>query len=188
MAVHRQNYHKTGQYIELAHRLGLPRVALIPVIPAGRAREARLAPTPSQFAQAVKRAAEKARELAVHVTFWCAPFTPTIVKNKYTTTWSCRQTNAADLDPAGKILLCDTLDIELADASTGLQKALQQYQNHPLVKAVRNPHPLPQPCKECPIADTCKAGCFARAYLQTGKLTAPDPLCPRTQQIGAVVD
>jgi len=182
MAVHRHNYYKTGQYLELAHQLGLPRAALIPVIPTGRAREARLAPTPSQFAQAVKRAAEKARELAVHVTFWCAPFTPIIARNKYTTTWSCRQTNAADLDPAGKILLCDTLDIELADASAGLQKALQQYQNHPLVKAVRNPRPLPQPCKECPIADTCKAGCFARAYLQTGKLTAPDPLCPRTQQ------
>lgn len=178
MAVHRHNYHKTGQYLELAHRLGLQWAALIPVIPAGRAREAGLAPTPSRFAQAVKQAAEKAQELAVHVTFWCAPFTPTIARNKYTLTWSCRQTNTADIDPAGKILLCDTLDIAVADAAASLQKALQQYQNHPLVKKARNPHLLPQPCGECPIAETCKAGCFARAYLQTGKLTAPDPLCP----------
>ncbi|ABM80128.1 radical SAM/SPASM domain-containing protein [Hyperthermus butylicus] len=178
MAVSRLNYRHAAEAVEAAYRLGAVEAALIPVMPVGRAREARVYVGIEEYRVAVKAAAARAEELGLPLSLWCTPFAPLLTRRRVYY-WSCRLSPTIDIDPAGRLLLCDVLDIVVADASRqGLRKAVEEYERHPLVKLVENPPRLPEPCQRCMLRGSCRGGCYARALLLRGDLNAGDPLCP----------
>ncbi len=184
MAVHRYNYWKVSEYLEFIYGLGLDRAAVIPVMKSGLARERGLAVTASEYIEAIEQASAKAEELALYVSLWCTPFAPIVTKSRYISSWSCRLVDVADIDPAGRILLCDVLDIVVTNIpGKGLSRALEEFEKHLLVKTVTDPQPLPPVCERCRLASYCRGGCFARAYLEEKSLKAPDPLCPLVAKI-----
>ena len=180
MAVCRYNYLRSGDYVELAERLGAVRVSLIPVMRSGMAANSDLLVDSREYAEAVRQAVARAEELGMRLSLWCTPFAPLLTNSPYVGYWSCRQSSIADLDPGGRILLCDVLDFVVARVGRGgLREALIEYETHPLIRKVSEPQALPRPCRSCPVANLCMGGCFARAFLERGTLEAADPLCPR---------
>ena len=84
-----------------------------------------------------------------------------------------------DIDPAGRILLCDVLDAVVSNLrGRGLLSAWQEQRRSPEVRRLVSPKLAPV-CAACPLARRCRGGCYARAQLLSGDLYAPDPLCPR---------
>jgi len=179
MAVSSLNYREAGKYVELASKLGAEAACLIPVMKVGAASSAGLAVSWREYAQAVELAMEKAEELGLRLSLWCTPFAPALTRSPYVSYWSCRQAEVMDLDPGGRVLLCDVLDFVLTSVKGRcLREVVAEYEAHPLVRTVTNPTPLPQPCKSCPFSESCRGGCFARAFIERGTLNGPDPLCP----------
>ena len=86
------------------------------------------------------------------------------------------------MDPAGNLLLCDTLDYRIANVKDGFINALREYSSNELVKRVMNPR-LPEPCRSCRLRDTCMGGCYARSLLFKGSLDPPDPYCPLVSDV-----
>lgn len=178
MAVSPLNYEEADRYVELSSELGAEEACLIPIMRSGEAAKAGLAVEWREYAQAVRLAAEKAEELGFELSLWCTPFAPALTRSPYVRYWSCRQASVMDLDPSGRVLLCDVLDFVLTSVEgRGLRDVVRDYEIHPLVKAVTDPD-LPQPCKDCPFSESCRGGCFARALMERGSLSEPDPLCP----------
>jgi len=178
MAVSRLNYEAADAAIETAYRLGAVEAALIPVMPVGRALETKVYIGYREYSVAVEKAAAKAEELGLPLSLWCTPFAPMLTRRRVYW-WSCRLSSTVDISPEGKLLLCDVLDISLSDVrNKSFREALEEYSRHPLLRAVENPPKLPPPCNTCPLRDTCRGGCYARALILHGDLNAGDPLCP----------
>ncbi len=178
MAINKLNYKEAGKYVELASSEGAITANLIPTMPSGRADE-RIVPRANEIVSVIKSVSEIAASLKYHVNLWCTPFSPLVSRSPYVRGWGCRTLSVVDIDPSGRILLCDVLDFVLGDIRKGgLLRALEEYQSSPLLNAVVNPE-LKSPCITCPLRNLCRGGCFARAYLILKDLKAPDPLCPR---------
>ncbi len=182
MAVTRNNYTQTSEYVEEALNLGADYVALIPTMPAGRALSSGLFVGRKEYLKAVSDAVEKCGELGVDLVLWCTPFAPLIAKKLYVHYSTCRPSDIIDIDPGGRLLLCDVLDIVVGSVAEGLERAAELYEKHPLVRLVTNPPELPEICRECPLVGSCRGGCYARSLLLRGSLNAGDPLCPRFTQ------
>ncbi|MHB9301742.1 radical SAM/SPASM domain-containing protein [Thermofilum pendens] len=66
--------------------------------------------------------------------------------------------------------------IPVSGGNVARQPAIEVWEGD-LFKAIRNRENLEEPCRSCRFREVC-GGCRSRAYLATGRLTAPDPLCP----------
>ena len=180
MAVGRHNYRYADKVVELAVRLGAKEVALIPIMPSGRARETGVYAGVVQYLEALKLAENKAEELGFPTALWCTPFAPHVVRSRYVRYSFCRSLDVADVDPSGRLLLCDVIDVSPASirSSGSFAEAWRRYSRHPTVQEVISPKKLPEPCEKCVLRSSCRGGCFARALLVYGELNAGDPLCP----------
>jgi radical SAM protein with 4Fe4S-binding SPASM domain len=178
MALGTDNYHEVGEYLTLAHKLGAEAACLIPVMPSGRAgRES--TPTAAQVAGALQAAGGRSQELGLPLQLWCLPFAPLVMSSDRVSAYPCRGSLSMDIDPAGRILLCDVLDVEVsALRGRGLVGAWREQCRSPVVRRLASPKLAPV-CADCPLAHQCRGGCYARARLLSGDLYAPDPLCPR---------
>ena len=182
MAVNRLNYGYVGELVDLAVKLGAEELALIPVMPSGKALSNRLYIGREEYLEALKIADEKADELGYNISLWCTPFAPLIVKSKYITYYYCRTYDVVDIDPAGRLLACDVIDLAISSTRPhGFKKAWKLYVEDETVKELVSPRKLPASCSNCTLRQVCKSGCFARSYIVHGELNAGDPLCPKTR-------
>ncbi|MEE9201707.1 MAG: radical SAM protein [Dehalococcoidia bacterium] len=178
MALGPDNYHEVREYITLAHKLGAEAACLIPVMPSGRAGR-RSTPTAAQVAGALQAAGGRSQGLGLPLQLWCLPFAPLVMSSDGVSAHPCRGSRSMDIDPAGRILLCDVLDVEVsALRGGGLLRAWREQCRSPVVRRLAGPKLAPV-CAGCPLAQQCRGGCYARAQLLSGDLYAPDPLCPR---------
>lgn len=180
MTVARSSLSGVEAYLETAAKYGVEYPAMIPSMMQGRATWSREWVDSKAYVEAVKKAAFLAEELGLKgVWLWCTPFNGILgLKNTFSS--PCRTRRLIDITPSGNLVLCDVTGIRISNvADKGLVKALEEYQQHPLLKIVEEPPELPQPCKTCPIRQICRGGCFARALLEHGNLNGGDPLCPR---------
>ena len=179
MAVSTINYTYAEQYIEIASKLEPSEIAMIPVMPTGRARILNIYVNHVEYILAVRQALEKARELGIFIHLWCSPFANAVIKSSNVIAHGCRTLDVVDIDPEGRILLCDTIDIVISSIRKegSLRKALEKYSSNAMVKNVVEPR-LVEPCSRCEQRSICRGGCFSRAYTVYGDLNAGDPLCP----------
>ena len=177
MAVSKINYRYAGDVIKLAEELGACSAAVIPVMRAGRAKFS-ITLNSKELVKVLRAISESASELRFPVNVWCVPFTPLVVRSPYVRYFSCRKSSVVDIDPMGRLLLCDVLDIPIVDLKEHrFDEALKIFNEHPLVVEVSER--IPKECKDCPIKEFCRGGCYARAYIEGADLDLADPLCPR---------
>lgn len=182
MALGQDNHAEVEDYVELARRSGARAACIIPVMPSGRAGIDNVL-TPVQMSEALVRAARKADSVGIELQPWCTPFAPLVVPSLEGSAGSCRSSHSMDIDPGGNALLCDVLDIAISSVRDGgLASAWKKHCESDTVQRLEDPY-LPQVCATCRLARRCRGGCFARAYLVSGDLYAPDPLCPRVAGI-----
>jgi len=179
MAVSTVNYMYSGEYVEIVMKFEPSEVALIPVMPVGRARVTGTYVSYLEYLYAVKQALESAQSYGVYLHLWCSPFIKIVIPSPEVVAYGCRTLDVIDIDPAGRLILCDTVDIVVASIRRegSLRKAIEKYMASDIVKRVLYPQ-LSKPCSECSLRTLCRGGCFSRAYTLFGDLNAGDPLCP----------
>jgi len=176
MALSRLNWKEAPAFIKLCVELGASSSAFIPVMPVGRA-STELTLTPQEVETLIKQVDEVASEEKFTVELWCMPFAIALIRSPYVVVSRCRSFSLMDIDPGGRVLLCDTIDIVVTTVRKGVYNAWLEYCSSEVVRRVVYPK-LNPPCTECYCNYICKGGCFARSYLRTGQLDGPDPLCP----------
>lgn len=172
------NYRETGECLALALRLGAEAACLIPVMPSGRAGQDELL-SAAQMVTALEAAEQCSLDMGLPVQLWCTPFAPLVVSAPKVSAYPCRGTDSMDIDPAGRVLLCDVLDTEVSHIrDEGVRGAWGEQRRSALVRSLADPR-LASVCAACPLSKNCRGGCYARAQLLAGDIHAPDPLCPR---------
>ena len=179
MTITSLNYGQGRKHILLCEAVGAWEAVFLPLIPSGMAAKAgrELMPTPAQVVRCLKAAEEALEEIGYHASLWCAPFASRFASSKRLYVAPCSE-EVMDISPQGDLLLCDTLDFKAGDVREGLKRAWEEFlafKNEFL--SSRRPR-LMDPCSNCPVVGFCEGGCLARAYLMSGDLSAPDPLCP----------
>ena len=183
MAICKYNYMETKDYVRLAENLGAESSCIIPVLPVGRAKENDVAPSREEVIRSVKLLGEACNELGYGGCIWCYTPAELLIDSPYIyVTGGCRTDRVIDVDPAGNLLLCDTLDYKIANVKNGFTNALKEYYSNELVRKVMDPK-LPEPCKSCRLRDVCRGGCYARSLLLRGSLDPPDPYCPLISKV-----
>ena len=183
MAVCKYNYMETKDYVRLAEKIGAESSCIIPVLPVGRAKENDVAPSREETIRSVKLLEEACNELGYNGLIWCYTPAELLIDSPYIyVTGGCRTDRVVDVDPAGNLLLCDTLDYRIANVKDGFINALREYYSDELVKRVMNPK-LPEPCRSCRLREICRGGCYARSLLLRGGLDPPDPYCPLVSKV-----
>lgn len=176
MAVNPLNYAEAGLFVELSEKLGADGAALIPSMRVGAAATTGLYASREQYVEALRLAEAKVDEMGYRLSLWCTPFARAVVRSRRVYASSCRLHSTVDIDPAGRVLLCDTLDVALSDVGRGLRRAVLEASRHSLVREVRRGV---ERCRGCELFEQCRGGCYARAVHAGGWLQDPDPLCPR---------
>lgn len=176
--VNKNNYKHVHEVVDYAASIDADSLALLPVMPSGRALETKVYITSSEYIEAVKKAHERASEYGLKLNTWCTPFAPLLrLDIGY---WFCRDMSGMDIDPEGNILLCDILDFKITNITgKSILEVFNEFVNHELVKKVKNPVNIPKECSTCVISYACRGGCYARSYILRRDLNAGDPLCPR---------
>lgn len=183
ISVNTLNYNYIDKILEKALMLGFQRLSMIPTIPSGKAFIKGLYVNSKRFIEAIKLAASKVEELDISLSVWCAPFSGIIVNSNRMRFGCCRRWKVMDITPSGKTVLCDVLNIEIGNVNNfSVKEAWINLLNNHIVKSIRNPKPM-QPCDKCKFWSNCMGGCYARAYILTGNIENPDPLCPKVNGI-----
>ncbi|MEZ0394194.1 MAG: radical SAM protein [Desulfurococcaceae archaeon] len=183
--VNKLNADRIEEAVDVVADLGVEEMAVIPVMPSGRAAETKIYVGPEEYARALVAAHRKARERGIRLSTWCTPWAPLLIGDLEGGSF-CRAMVGFDVDPAGDVLLCDVLDFRITTLrGKGVREAFTEFRQHWLVRAVMEPGFLPRWCASCPLRASCAGGCFARAYLARGGLNAGDPLCPRAANVRA---
>ena len=177
------NWMYVDEMISKAVELGASSISLIPSMPVGNALKNKVYVTSEHFKHAVEKAARKAEELGIEVAVWCAPFIGLITRSRHVVYGSCRSWGVMDISPSGKALLCDVLNIRVADVvKEGILSAWKRLTTGELGRIIHEPK-IGEPCRSCPQLSKCLGGCYARAHIIFKNLEAPDPLCPRVRGI-----
>jgi len=180
MSINKINYHEVGEYIRFSEKIGALSACIIPTMKSGNAYINNLYIDSEKCFKAIRLADNVSDEIGFPVSFWCMPFVGLIVRSKYVRYGFCRLWNNIDIDPAGRILLCDIIDIVVSDIrERGLRKAVEEFEKNNMVKKLIDINSVPKECKNCKFVYKCLGGCYARAYIENGRLDMPDPLCPR---------
>ncbi|MCS7098506.1 MAG: radical SAM protein [Candidatus Methanomethyliaceae archaeon] len=180
MTINALNYHEATEYIKLCSEMNAIGAAMIPLIPIGRADKS-LMPTPKMVEMAVSSADRMADSLGLNLEVWCAPFLSAIIKR--TNIYSCMIKNALDIAPDGSIMICDSLNVKIANIKDGIENAWSKKLNHELVRVLSTPRLINDICRDCRYIDVCASGCRARANAIYNDPRMPDPLCPLIKPI-----
>lgn len=176
--VNKINYVRVHEVVDYAVGVDAEELALLPVMPSGKALESRVYINAEEYFWAINNVWERAQEYGLRVSAWCTPWAPLLKKD--IGFWFCREMSGMDIDPSGDVLLCDILDFKITNVrEKNIINAFGEFRNHELVKKVANPPQLPRVCKTCPISWGCRGGCYARSYALSNDLNSGDPLCPR---------
>jgi len=176
--VNKLNYNVVYKVVDIAAGFDVDELALLPVMPSGRALETRVYVSTREYLEAIENTWVRTREYGLKLAAWCTPWAPLLRKD--IGFWFCREMSGMDIDPEGNVLLCDVLDFRITSIrNKSIVEVFNEFRNHPLVKEVRSPPKLPETCLKCSISTGCRGGCFARAYMLKNNLNAGDPLCPR---------
>ncbi len=183
MAVNKLNNNYTSWCVRESMKIGFEHIAVIPVMPSGRALENKLYINSETLVKSLINACLESVRLEYPICVWCVPFMEIILEGKVPTgliTWfSCRRMESVDIDPAGNLITCDVLGEPVANASKlGFKEAWRIYCENELIREIVNPSRLPDKCFSCRISRYCKGGCYARAKILRGDYNAGDPLCP----------
>ncbi len=176
----RYNHGSACTVVGLASDLGLEAAHYLPLIPSTR-RAALAMPEAMQVYEALVAIEREAEEKGYPVVLWCAPFAKSFIRSPYVDVRGCPTGTVMDVAPDGRILVCDTIDVAVADLlSTDPWEAWKKLLDHPLV---REQH-VPAPCTVCSVVEECMGGCIARRLLVYGsKPSLPDPLCVQASRI-----
>lgn len=181
IAVTELNWMYVDKIIDKAIELNGASVSLIPSMPAGNALKNKVYVTSDHFKQVLAKAAEKAEELGIELAVWCAPFVGLVTDSKYVVYGNCRNWGVMDISPSGKALVCDVLNVRVADViKEGVIEAWKRLTTGELGRLIYEPV-VKDVCRGCPQLRSCLGGCYARAYIVYGDLKSPDPLCPRVR-------
>ena len=132
----------------------------------------------AKIVRAIGDAEDAAEKLKFLVSLWCSPFATSLVRSKYVSVGECSP-DSMDIEPGGKILLCDTLDFVVADTrKDGLIEAWRKSREDKLARELEDTSKLQGACQDCKYRESCKGGCRARSYLLNGSFFMPDPYCP----------
>jgi len=176
--VNRINYKRVHEIIDYVVSIDINELALLPVMPSGKALQTRIYVSAGEYLEAIENAWIRAREYGLRLSAWCTPWAPLLKKD--IGFWFCREMSGMDIDPEGNVLLCDILDFKITNVrDKSVIEAFEEYRKHQLVRVVNTPPKLPGVCLKCPILQGCRGGCYARAYILKHDLNAGDPLCPR---------
>ncbi|MEM1639574.1 MAG: radical SAM protein [Desulfurococcaceae archaeon] len=180
--VNRINFNRISDVVDFVAKIDAEELALLPVMPSGRALETKIYITPGEYMGALNIAINRAYEYGLKLSAWCTPWAPLLKKNiGY---WPCRSMSGMDVDPSGDVLLCDILDVRITNVrDKTIIEAFKEYRNNAIVQKIMNPDKLPADCKLCELALDCRGGCFARAHKLSGDFNAGDPLCPRISKL-----
>jgi len=179
VSVSELNWRYVGEAIEKALELGAESVSIIPAMPAGTALRIHSYVSSRHYVAALKAVERVAEELGVVVDVWCTPFLRVVSKSPWLRTANCRDWGVMDVTPSGRVVLCDVMNVEVANVvKDGVRGAWAKLMSHPVIKSVSRP-PRVEPCASCPVASECRGGCFARSYMLRRNPHSPDPLCPR---------
>ncbi|MEA3226964.1 MAG: radical SAM protein [Planctomycetota bacterium] len=75
----------------------------------------------------------------------------------------------------GEAVPCDKLPVEVFGAGNVRQESLHEIWHSKKMKSFKHMSPLDLPkCKECDMLESCGGACVARAYCESGTLTAAD--------------
>ncbi len=172
------NYREVGECLTLSQTLGSEAACLIPVMPSGRAEQDGLL-SAAQMILVLEAAERCTLDLGLQVQLWCTPFAPLVTSAPEVSTYPCRGADSMDIDPSGRVLLCDVLDTKVSHIrDKGVRGAWREQRRSTLVRSLTGPSITPV-CTSCSLSKSCRGGCFARAQLLSDDLNAPDPLCPR---------
>jgi len=172
------NWNHVKETINRALSLGASSISIIPAMPSSSALKNRVYVSPEHFLKALIQAKEASEELGIFVSVWCTPFLGAVIDAPNLIYGNCRNWDVMDMTPSGRVVLCDVLNIEVANvAEVGIEESYNMLVNHPLYIKVITPK-LNPPCNTCSLRWKCKGGCYARAYLINKRLESPDPLCP----------
>lgn len=169
------NFNSVAEAIVKAEEIEANSISMIPSMAFGSSVRTGSFITRDELTQALKLADRASEELGLRVSVWCTPFLG-ILGLRNLRYGNCRDWSVMDISPGGKVLICDVMDVEVADVREGIDIAWKKLQDHPLMEKIRE---LPEECRGCPISSSCLGGCYARAYNYWRKLPSPDPLCPR---------
>ncbi len=185
-AASRLNADSAGEAVARAQDMGAESFCIIPVMPTGRATPD-MTLSAQEYASVLKSVERRADGLDFPVHLWCTPFAGLIVDSSNVSWDYCRQNDREmDIMPDGTVHLCDVPDFKVSDIhDRSIVQAFEEQERSPLVCSLRRPRTLPAPCADCDFGDLCLGGCYARAYLTTGRTDAPDPLCPRVSDTAA---
>lgn len=180
--VNKINYGKISEVVDLAASIDAEELALLPVMPSGRALETKIYILPEEYAEALNTAINRAHEYGLKLSAWCTPWAPLL--NKNIGHWFCRNMTGMDIDPSGDVLLCDILDFRITNVrDKTITEAFREFRNNNIVQRIINPDNLPAVCRTCEILWDCRGGCFARAYRLRGSFNSGDPLCIKVNKI-----
>lgn len=176
--VNKINYKRVHEIIDYVVSIDINELALLPVMPSGKALQTRIYVSAGEYLEAIENAWIRAREYGLRLSAWCTPWAPLLKRD--IGFWFCREMSGMDIDPEGNVLLCDILDFKINSVrDKSVIEAFEEYRKHQLVRVVNTPPKLPGVCLKCPILQGCRGGCYARAYILKHDLNAGDPLCPR---------
>jgi len=181
--VNKLNYKRVHEVVDYAVSVDADALALLPIMPSGRALKTRVYISASGYLEALVKTWLRAREYSLKLSAWCTPWAPLLKRD--VGFWFRREMSDVDTDPEGNVLLCDILDFKITSiGGKSVVEAFSEFREHPLVKAVRTPLKLPEQCLKCPISLGCRGGCYARAYTLKGDLNAGNLLWPRISGAG----
>ncbi len=171
------NFSEAQKMVSFAQKNGAETLCLIPVIPSGQAKKTGIWIDSSLVIKGMEKVAEEAEKLNYKIYALDCPFLKIFPLSNYLIIEACPSFEMIDISPAGDILICDVLDVPLAEIRTkSLKEALNDLNNHPFYQKLKERTKV---CSGCPEIDFCRAGCYARSYLCLGDISKPDPFCPR---------
>lgn len=186
------NAHCIDESIELAYEAGAGVFALMLLIPSGRATD-KMNPSALQLKSSLKKVFAVYRKLSPNIRFAYNTTIPPALYPKdlakagiHTKCALCSFPYTIAIEANGNVAPCDGfLGIDGFEAGNiRKQKLKDMWEQSPSFQIVRaaEPQKLTGVCRICRYKDFCGGGCRASAYICTGEITAPDPVCDRLYQ------
>jgi radical SAM protein with 4Fe4S-binding SPASM domain len=161
--LNRRNAAELQDYVELAHRLGVPRVGILRLYPLGRAKR--------RWGELAMSLEEQTAALAG----LAAPSGLKIMQSWHPKDRNCCWQSAA-VSPFGDSIGCPYLREYVNYGNIRAMPFLDTWRHDPLYRKLRSGE-VDKSCPDCHSSDGTRGGCRSAAYAFHGRWEAPDPFC-----------